>query len=280
MKNLGHEIVGACEIDRFARQIYAKNFGKEPSEGDAREINPRDLPDFDLLTAGFPCQPFSIAGKRKGFEDTRGTLFFEIIRIAKEKKPRFLLLENVKGLLNHDRGRTFEIILQTLDEIGYNAEWQVLDSKYFVPQRRERLFIIGYLGEKPRPKIFPIKSDDIPSDQKENIKKEISQRIQCEISCIGTRYGALQDNGETYLMYQKEIADCLQVAGHSGGLHTQMTMLSANKGIRRLTPLECERLQAFPDGWTQGISDTQRYKCLGNAVTVSVVEFILGRFTK
>ena len=166
-KNQGHTIIGACEIDKYARSVYSRHFPGVRIYQDATKINPEELEDFDCLCAGFPCQAFSIAGKRLGFEESRGTLFFEIARIAKQKRPRFLLLENVKGLLSHDRGRTFAVILAALDELGYDAEWQVLNSKYFVPQNRERIFIIGYLRGEPRLEIFPIR---------ENIKGNNSSR--------------------------------------------------------------------------------------------------------
>ena len=147
----GFECVGYCEIDKYAKQAYEAMYdtGGELYFDDARKIVPEQLPDFDLLVGGFPCQSFSIAGARKGFDDTRGTLFFEIARIAAVKKPKYLFLENVPGLLNHDKGRTFETILRTLDELGYDVCWQVLNSKNFgVPQSRNRVFIIGYLREQ------------------------------------------------------------------------------------------------------------------------------------
>ena len=153
-RNLGHEIIGACEIDGYARSVYGKHFPNVTIYNDATTLSPDTLPQFDVFCAGFPCQAFSIAGKRRGFEDTRGSLFFEIARIAKEKKPRYLLLENVKGLLSHDKGETFRTIIRTLDEVGYDAEWQVLNSKYFVPQNRERIFIVDILEENVHDKYF------------------------------------------------------------------------------------------------------------------------------
>ena len=147
----GFECVGYCEIDKYAKQAYEAMYdtGGELYFDDARKIVPEQLPDFDLLVGGFPCQSFSIAGARKGFDDTRGTLFFEIARIAAVKKPKYLFLENVPGLLNHDSGRTFETILRTLDELGYDVCWQVLNSKNLgVPQSRNRVYIIGYNREK------------------------------------------------------------------------------------------------------------------------------------
>jgi DNA (cytosine-5)-methyltransferase 1 len=151
------ECVGYSEIDKYAIQVYRYHFPTHPYLGDVTRIVPEDLPDFDLLCGGFPCQPFSIAGKRGGFEDTRGTLFFEIARIARVKRPKLLFLENVKGLLSHDNGRTFGTILATLSDMGYFCEWQVLNSKDFgVPQNRERVFIVGHLGNGSGRKVFPI----------------------------------------------------------------------------------------------------------------------------
>jgi len=240
--------VWSNEIDKYACQIYRKNFGEgELYEGDITKVNTDDIPDFDLLTGGFPCQSFSIAGKRGGFEDTRGSLFFEIARIAQEKQPRLLLLENVKGLLSHDKGRTFGTILSTLDEVGYDCQWQVLNSKNFgVPQNRERVFIIGHLRGTSRPKVFPI------------------------------RESGKEGDGKLGLQRTRQIARSLRATDYKG---THNNIREEGIRIRRLTPIECERLQSFPDGWTEGVSDTQRYKALGNAVTTNVITEI-GRSLK
>ena len=162
LERAGHKCIGFCEIDKFARQTYKANFDTE-GEVEWHDITAvtdddvRQLGSVDVITGGFPCQAFSVAGKRGGFDDTRGTLFFEIARIARILKPKYLLLENVKGLLNHSGGTTFSTILNTLGELGYWVEWQILNSKDFgVPQNRERVFIIGHLGGKPRREIFPI----------------------------------------------------------------------------------------------------------------------------
>lgn len=155
MESAGHKCVWSCEIDKYCGDVYEKRFGEKPAT-DVRGVDAREIPDFDCLCGGFPCQSFSIAGKRRGFEDARGTLFYEICRIAECKKPKLLFLENVKGLLYHDKGATFSKILIALSELGYNVEWQVLNSKDFgVPQNRERVFIIGYFGGFPRRTIFP-----------------------------------------------------------------------------------------------------------------------------
>ncbi|WP_301357311.1 DNA (cytosine-5-)-methyltransferase [Enterococcus spodopteracolus] len=176
MEYAGHECVGFCEIDKFARASY-KAIHDTEGEVEMHDITTvsdefvRGIGSVDIICGGFPCQAFSIAGKRKGFEDTRGTLFFEIARFASILRPRYLFLENVKGLLNHERGATFETILRALDELGYDVEWQVLNSKDYVPQNRERVFIIGHLrGERVR-KVFPFERDDRSANQKYRIKK-------------------------------------------------------------------------------------------------------------
>lgn len=232
------ECIGYSELNKYAIQVYEKHFKGHKNYGDATRIIPEQLPDFDFLCGGFPCQAFSIAGKRGGFNDTRGTLFFEISRILSVKRPKLLLLENVKGLLSHDNGRTFGTILSTLSELGYFCEWQVLNSKDFgVPQNRERVFIVGHLGSGSGRKVFPIS---------ENGTADI------ELPTLTSRYYGSQGNGG----YLREIT-------------------AQGTRIRRLTPTECERLQGFPDGWTEFLSDSARYKCLGNAVTVNVIEAII-----
>jgi len=241
--------IGFSEIDKYATQIYKKHFPNHKEYGDVSKIKWNDVEDFDLLCGGFPCQSFSIAGKRGGFDDTRGTLFFEIARAAQHKQPRLLLLENVKGLLSHNQGETFHTILKTLDGIGYDLQWQVLNSKNFgVPQNRERVFIIGHLRGTSRPQVFPIGTYNSKNNSMANESNEIRNR---------TWSGSLRARGTT--------------SYGSGDVFIKTKEVK----IRRLTPTECERLQSFPDDWTEGISDTQRYKCLGNAVTVNVIQAIM-----
>ena len=153
--NINHEIVGFSEIDPDAIKIFKKHFPKIKNYGDAAKIQGNELPDFDILFGGFPCQSFSVAGKRGGFDDVRGTLFFDIARILSIKKPKHVVLENVKGLLSHDNGQTFSTILRVLSELGYRTEWKVFNSKdYGVPQHRERVYITGHFGGGSRAKIL------------------------------------------------------------------------------------------------------------------------------
>ena len=274
--------IGYSEIDRHAIKIYQQHYPEHSNYGDITQIDPKSLPDFDLLVGGFPCQPFSISGKRKGFADTRGTLFFDIARILREKKPRLFILENVKGLLSHDNGNTFKTIISTLAKLGYDIQWQVLNSKNFgVPQNRERVFIVGHLGGTSRPEVFPLAGtgrwDTVaPAAARPEIRNAQAVRIR-EASGkgyaeahVGQCINLAFPSSRTRTGRVSDLAPTLDTGMH---LHT----LTPDMGLRRLTPTECERLQGFPDGWTVGISDTQRYKCLGNAVTVNVIEAVARR---
>lgn len=238
------------EWDKYANSVYKYHFG-ECDNRDIRDVSAEEIPDHDLLCGGFPCQAFSVAGKRRGFEDTRGTLFFEIARIAKQKQPRLLLLENVKGLLSHDSGNTFKTIIRSLDELGYDLQWQVLNSKDFgVPQNRERVFIIGNLRGTSRPEVFPVGGWN-------KLDKETQSEDRKEVQTFR----------------------CLEATEYKGYSAERFDWILQGR-IRRLTPIECERLQGFPDNWTKyghddkEMSDTQRYKMMGNAVSTPVITAI------
>ncbi len=308
MEANGNVCIGSCEIDKYARQTYAKNFGHEPEYKDVREINPGELEDFDCLCAGFPCQAFSIAGKRRGFDDTRGTLFFEIMRIAREKQPSILFLENVKGLLSHDKGETFRTIIESMDELGYDVEWQVLDSANWVPQHRERIFLIGHLRGKPRSQVFsPHDTFQNKDDRNTNSKKEgISATLTTKQDRYPNAGFVVFGSAQTHCSVKTDISPTLTTQGGAARPFMVEPVSALNKGnhwgngrrmksnnedsftittldrhgirlygkYRFFTPLECERLQGFPDGWTEGVSDVQRYKQMGNAVTATVVEYI------
>jgi DNA (cytosine-5)-methyltransferase 1 len=284
------ECVGYSEINKSAIAIYNNHFKEIKNYGDAKEINPKEIDDIDLLCSGFPCQAFSYAGERLGFKDTRGTLFFEIARIVKEKQPQYLLLENVKGLLSNDNRRTFASILATLDELGYNVEWEVLNSRYFgVPQNRERVFLIGHLRGTSGRQIFPI--GRIGSKNEGEIGKEVSYAIDksyykgpwSKKPTEGRRQLVMVYADHTQANIKQRVRSLDNPSWCLGGT---TTLIGIDGRLRKLTPIECERLQGFPDNWTKfglendsqiEISDTERYKCLGNAVTVNVVQEIANR---
>ena len=335
------ECVYYNDFDKYAVQTYNKNFGTEYEPTDITTVKEADIPDHDVICAGFPCQTFSIAGKRRGFQDTRGTLFFDIMRIAKFKGTSYLFLENVKGLLNHEKGKTFTKILQTLQELGYEYQWMVLNSKFFgVAQNRERVFIIANLRGTPRPEILPFREnaekisrlsgnqEQVLTLERKEFREHKSEGTPTLKNRMGTGgnnvpmisnasrrevgfkkiAGALQardyKDPKIVMNLQKRSADrpsltkicpcgskklyqnCCGVPAGSGtiGKVDEAYCLDSNNSqgvgsltnkLRRLTPKECERLQGYPDDWTKGVSDTQRYKQLGNAVTVNVIEAIM-----
>lgn len=286
----GLSCVGYSEIDKYAIQTYERHF-EHVNYGDATKIKAKELPDFDLLIGGFPCQAFSIAGKRAGFNDTRGTLFFEVARILAEKRPRHLVLENVKGLLSHDSGKTLQTIFRVLADLGYRVEWQVLNSKDFgVPQNRERIYIVGHLGGECTREVFPIDNTNkqtirqvIPGTQGYRVYDPggVSVTLASQAGGLGAKTGlyiAGVDRSENrYDLRETEQAGTLTSTMYKGIDASGRTGVIEDTRIRRLTPKECERLQGFPDDWTAGVSDTQRYKQCGNAVTVNTVQAVMER---
>ena len=289
------KIVWANEWDKYACQIYRKNFGeKELTEGDIRKIDTADIPDFDIGVGGFPCQPHSLAGKRKGFSDERGEVFHQIIRIARAKKPKMLLLENVKGLLSSEQGKAFGTVLEELGNLGYWVEWKTLNSKYFgVPQSRERVFIIGHLRGSSTRQVFPVGCNGGEDTEVGEVAGTLtggghSGGLHSNMTAIWQ----LPRNKDRKCLYNSDeqlqalrtcqrppnpniIAQALQTDGYlRSGSSFGTSNPQSSRNIRCLTPTDCERLQGFPDGWTDCVSDTQRYKTLGNAVTVPVIQAI------
>ena len=340
LKNTGMEPdwLGFSDIDKYANELFKRRFPNAEQLGSVTNVSYESLGGrpIDLLTGGFPCQAFSLAGKRKGFSDTRGTLFFEIERILRDyithKKPiSRILLENVKGLLNHDDGRTFATIYRVLSDLDYTIECQLVNTRWWLPQNRERIYIFGrYNGDPSGRKIFPVRNSDKGNREIKFPRKETSRQEQgvqdlkgggrhslCrskEIECIGStqknsakmknasptltsamgtggghvpmvkstalrtfpRTGPDEDRIKRLETRDDNVANCLL------GGDTTASMLDIDNGvsIRRLTPIECERLQGFPDNWTDGQSDTQRYKQCGNAVSVCVTQAIFEKVYK
>ena len=280
----GGTCVFSSEIDKFARQTYFTNFGEMPS-GDIRTIGENDIPDHDVLLAGFPCQPFSISGvsKRKslnmphGFRDkTKGTLFFDIARILEAKRPRAFLLENVKHLKHHDKGRTYRIIRETLEkELGYDIHDAVIDARLLVPQHRERIFIAGF--DRPTPFAFPKMPDKKPrlrdilekdidpkytlTDHLWNYLREYAAKHRARGNGFG--YGLADLDGTTRTLSARYYKD-----------GSEILIPQEGKNPRRLTPRECARLMGFPDSFKIPVSDTQAYRQFGNSIVVPVAEEI------
>ena len=277
-QNLGGECVFSSEIDKYAAQTYEANYGEKPS-GDITQINAESIPNFDILLAGFPCQAFSIAGKRKGFEDTRGSMFFEVERILEEKKPKSFLLENVKGLTNHDHGRTFKIMLDILEnKLGYKVYYKVLNAKNFgLPQNRERIMIVGFKNHNIDFK-FPeeinkeTKVGDILIDNPDS-KYTISDKIW-ESHQLRKERNRAKGNGFGYSLFNDESPYTSTISARYYKDGSEILIEQEGKNPRKLTPREAARLQGYPDSFKIVVSDTQAYKEFGNSVPVNMINAV------
>mgnify|MGYP003109830461 CR=1 FL=1 len=301
------------EIDKYANQVYKHNFKNSTHVGSVTDVRGSELPRINAITFGSPCQDFSIAGKRKGMGGERSSLILEAIRLIKECRPDFFIWENVKGTFSSNNREDFAGILQAFANIGgYRIEWQLLNTKWFLPQNRERVYLVGYTPGKSRGQIFPIgesvERDVVEKESSACITTSYHKGVNFDNQLIAAQRGRSyrgqsqqleireDGNSNTLSTVQKDnyvIGDyridegyrqrkdgespCLTSSKNSENALSSMPPI-VNK-IRRLTPTECERLQGFPDNWTQEgvngpISDTQRYKMCGNAVTVDVVESV------
>lgn len=266
--------VFSSEWDRYARQMYEANFGEKPF-GDINDIDPSDIPDHDILLAGFPCQPFSIAGKGLGFEDTRGTLFFNIAEILKTKQPKAFLLENVKRLTTHDSGRTFRIILETLKQLGYTVYFKVLNTLDFgLPQKRERIYIVGFSDNIPFYFPEPINKYRSLSELLEN-DQDVEPSYFLSDVLKQKRLAALKKAPPTPSIWHENIGGNVSALPYScalraGGSYNYLVV----NGVRRLTGREMLRLQGFPDDFKINIPYSQVRKVAGNSVSVPVIEAI------
>ena len=290
-ESVGGKCIFSSDIDKWANETYYDNFGDYP-KGDISKISVDEIPDHDVLCGGFPCQPFSIGGYRKGFCDTRGTLFFEVERILKAKKPQAFLLENVKGLTNHDKGNTFKVIKQSLTNMGYSIFYQVLNSKdYGIPQNRERIYIVGF-KKKVSSFVFPspiysksninelLEHDVEGHDLSETASKHLEKHLQ--------DYLEKKDINEEYPIFATEIrpsrcslrndgcSPCLTAKMGTGG--NNVPVLATEN--RKLTVRECLRLQGFPEYYKMKDNYSQSYKQIGNSVTVPVVKLIAKEMVK
>ena len=285
LERLGGRCVYSSEWNKFSAQTYETNFG-DPPAGDIREVDASEVPDHDLLTAGFPCQPFSIAGVSKkrslnmpdGFADeTQGTLFFDIARIIREKRPRAFLLENVKNLKSHDGGRTFGVITDALEGLGYDIHHRVIDASAVVPQHRERVFIVGF--DSPTDFGFPsMPEGGVPLGS--ILEGQVPEKYTLGDNLWKTlqRHAAnsrKKGNGFGYgLANLRGISRTLSARYYKDG--SEVLIPQEGRNPRRLTPRECARLMGFPDGFKIPVSDTQAYRQFGNAVVPPVVEIVAG----
>lgn len=286
-ENVGGRCVYSNEWNKYSQQTYYANFGEQP-EGDITKVDAKTIPDHDILVAGFPCQPFSIAGvskkislgRKTGFEDkTQGTLFFDVCRILKEKRPKAFMLENVKNLKSHDKGRTFKTILESLDELKYKVFFAVLDGQNFVPQHRERIIIVGFDMERYGDDI-EFDFDITPVNPKPVMRDILEKKVDDKYTLSDNLWTYLQNyaakhraagNGFGYGIAPLDgVSRAISARYHKDG--SEILIAQKGKNPRRLTPRECARLQGFPESFVIPVSDTQAYRQFGNSVVVPLIE--------
>lgn len=295
LESFNEKCVYSSEWDKFAQITYHHNFGEIP-DGDITLVNEVNIPDHDILCGGFPCQAFSISGKQAGFNDTRGTLFFDIARIVKYKQPKVIFLENVKNLLRHDHGRTIDTVISVLEQINYKTFIKVLDSSHFgVPQHRERIFMVSFRKdlkinnfEFPKPsfkqialkdiiekdideKQYVIKRKDSKIDNKKNKSNDLFEHNVLKPIRIGT----VNKGGQGERIYSID-GHAITLSAYGGGTAGKTGAYLINGKIRKLTPRECLRAQGFPESFTfpEEITHAQIYKMCGNSVSVPVIKEI------
>lgn len=290
----GGECVFSSDIDKYARETYKENFGEEPF-GDITKIKSEQIPKHDILCAGFPCQPFSLAGKRLGFEDARGTLFFEVARIIKDKRPKMFILENVAGITNHDGGNTLKVISDILEELNYKIAWKVMNAKdYGVPQNRNRWYCVGYdieFFKDVDPNLsFPEKEQlsiylDNLLDKEEQKDYEISNIAKKNVEIhLQSFVDSVRFNGEHVIIANNirpskvsfssnGISPCLTAKMGTGGNNVPVIY---NRN-RKLTERECLRIMGFPESYKIKKNYSQSYKQIGNSVVVTVIDKIVDR---
>lgn len=293
LESYGATCVYSSEWDKFAQDVYEKNFGDRP-DGDITLVDEATIPNHDILCAGFPCQAFSISGKQRGFEDSRGTLFFDVARIVKEKKPKVVFMENVKNFAKHDGGRTLEVIKNTMEELGYSFFYKVLNSVHYgMPQKRERIYMVCFrndlqIEEFDFPEPFPLKKhvedfllneNDIP--EKLYVKRSdmhLNPILKEEYSDKTVRVGTVNKGGQGERIYSiKGIA--ITLSAYGGGAFAKTGGYLINGKTRRLHPRECARIMGYPDWYRLADNDNQAYKQFGNSVVIDVLQYIVGKIT-
>jgi DNA (cytosine-5)-methyltransferase 1 len=281
-QNVGGQCVFSSEINKFACKTYSENFGDEPA-GDITKVDEKSVPDHDILIAGFPCQPFSISGVSKlqslkmahGFQnETKGTLFFDAARIINEKRPKMFLLENVKNLISHNKGDTFQVIYHVLsDELGYDIHYKIIDARLLVPQHRERIYIVGF--KKPVKFEFPNIPDMNPKlssilEKNPGNKYTLTDHLWEYLQQYKKKHETLGNGFGFGLVETNGISRTLSARYYKDG--SEILIPQKGKNPRRLTPRECARLMGYPDSYKIPVSDSQAYKQFGNSVAVPIVQ--------
>ncbi len=288
LQSLGAKCVYSNEWDKFAQQVYNDNFGDIP-EGDITQVDEKTIPDHDILCAGFPCQAFSISGKQRGFEDSRGTLFFDVARIVKCKKPKIVFMENVKNFATHDNGHTLEVVQNTMEELGYTFFQKVLNAvDYGVPQKRERIYMVCFRNDLgiddfvfPAPfklirhvEDFLLDENDVPDKlyvQREDTYME--NKVDNKYSNKPIRLGIVNKGGQGERIYStKGIA--ITLSAYGGGAFAKTGGYLVNGKYRKLAPRECARIMGYPDTYKIISNYNQAYKQFGNSVVIDVLQYI------
>ena len=288
LESLGAKCVYSNEWDIHAKQVYAANFGDTP-EDDITKVDEKSIPDHDILCAGFPCQAFSISGKQRGFEDSRGTLFFDVARIVKEKMPKVVFLENVKNFSTHDDGKTLQVVKATMAELGYTFHQKVLNAaNYGVPQKRERIYMVCFRNDLtvapfkyPKP-FAPTKHvEDFLLNDEALVEKLYVDRTDTyyngisddRYSSTSIRLGIVNKGGQGERIYStKGIA--ITLSAYGGGIFAKTGGYLVNGRPRRLHPRECARFMGYPDSYIISKNPNQAYKQFGNSVVIDVLQYI------
>jgi DNA (cytosine-5)-methyltransferase 1 len=289
LESHGGVCVFSSEWDKNSQDTYQANFGERP-QGDITKIQVNEIPSHDVICGGFPCQAFSISGKQKGFEDARGTLFYDVARIAEAHRPKVLFLENVKNLVRHDSGKTLRIILGTLDNLGYNTHWKVLvSSDYGVPQARERIYIVAFRKDlnsssfrfpEPSGHVMVVKDileTGIDESQYE-IKRDDITIIQREVENVRRprQIGKINKGGQGERIYSIDAAG-ITLSAYGGGAASKTGAYLVGNQVRKLSPRECARMQGFPENYKVHPNKNLAYKQFGDSVSVPVLRDIFGQ---
>lgn len=294
LESLGAKCIYSNEWDEPVQKVYADNFGDLP-EGDITKVDEKNIPDHDILCAGFPCQAFSISGKQRGFEDSRGTLFFDVARIVKEKQPKVVFMENVKNFANHDGGRTLEVVKATMEELGYQFHQKVLNAvDYGVPQKRERIYMICFRNDLnvagfqyPEPFELTRHVEDFLLDDEKMVEHLYVERPDTyyndrkddAYSNKTVRLGTVNKGGQGERIYStKGIA--ITLSAYGGGVFAKTGGYLVNGKTRKLHPRECARIMGYPDTYKISGSASQAYKQFGNSVVIDVVQLIAAKIGK